>query len=39
MISEFDVMYARCEFTESIDNAGGAGTAEFVNRAIEVYCK
>ena len=27
------------EFTESIDNAGGAGTAEFVNRAIEVYCK
>ncbi len=27
------------EFTENIDNAGGAGTAEFVNRAIEIYCK
>ncbi len=26
------------EFTESIDNVGGAGTAEFVNRAIEIYC-
>ena len=27
------------EFTESIDNVGGAGTAEFVHRAIESYCK
>ncbi len=27
------------EFTGNIDNAGGAGTAEFVNRAIEIYCK
>lgn len=27
------------EFTENIDRAGGAGTAEFVNRAIEVYCR
>ena len=27
------------EFTENIDNAGGKGTAEFVNRAIEIYCK
>ena len=27
------------EFTENIDSAGGAGTAEFVSRAIEVYCK
>ena len=24
--------------TENIDNAGGAGTAEFVHRAIEIYC-
>ena len=27
------------EFTENIDSAGGAGTAEFVSRAIEIYCK
>ena len=27
------------EFTENIDKAGGAGTAEFVNRAIEICCK
>lgn len=26
-------------FTENIDNAGGEGTAVFVNEAIEVYCK
>ncbi|MGN0634068.1 MAG: MerR family transcriptional regulator [Oscillospiraceae bacterium] len=26
------------EFTENIDNAGGKGTAEFVCRAIKVYC-
>lgn len=26
------------EFTENIDRAGGAGTAEFVTRAIEFYC-
>lgn len=25
--------------TENIDKAGGAGTAEFVHQAIEVYCK
>ena len=25
--------------TENIDNAGGAGTAEFVMEAIEIYCK
>ncbi len=25
--------------TENIDKAGGAGTAEFVAKAIEVYCK
>lgn len=27
------------EFTENINKAGGAGTAEFVEKAIEYYCK
>lgn len=27
------------EFTANIDAAGGEGTAEFVHRAIEIYCK
>ena len=27
------------EFTENIDSYGGAGTAEFVNEAIQIYCK
>lgn len=27
------------EFTKNIDSAGGAGTAEFVNKAIQAYCK
>ncbi|MEA4966241.1 MAG: MerR family transcriptional regulator [Oscillospiraceae bacterium] len=27
------------EFTENINHAGGAGTAEFVEKAIECYCK
>ncbi len=27
------------EFTENIDAAGGAGTAQFANEAIQVYCK
>lgn len=26
------------EFSQSIDNAGGSGTAKFVEQAIEVYC-
>lgn len=26
------------EFTENIDNVGGAGTAEFVTKAIKIYC-
>lgn len=26
------------EFTENIDSVGGEGTAEFTNKAIEVYC-
>lgn len=27
------------DFTTNIDNAGGAGTAEFVSRAIKIYCR
>lgn len=27
------------EFTENIDNYGGEGTAEFTNKAIQIYCK
>ena len=27
------------EFTENIDKVGGKGTAEFTNKAIEIYCK
>lgn len=27
------------DFTKNIDNAGGEGTAEFTNRAIEIYCR
>ena len=27
------------DFTANIDKAGGAGTAEFANKAIEIYCK
>ena len=27
------------DFTENIDKVGGAGTAEFVNKAIQIYCK
>lgn len=26
------------EFTENIDAYGGAGTAEFVDQAIQIYC-
>ena len=33
-------MYVADErFKENIDRAGGAGTADFVARAIEIYCK
>ena len=40
ILSGLGKMYAGGgEFTESIDSAGGKGTAEFVNRAIEAYCK
>lgn len=27
------------DFTTNIDNAGGEGTAEFTNKAIEIYCR
>jgi hypothetical protein len=27
------------DFTINIDKMGGEGTAEFVSRAIEIYCK
>ena len=27
------------ELTENIDAAGGIGTAEFTNEAIEIFCK
>ena len=40
ILSGLGKMYAGGgEFTENIDKAGGAGTAEFVHRAIEIYCK
>lgn len=39
ILSGLGKMYAGDgEFTENIDKAGGAGTAEFVNKAIEYYC-
>lgn len=32
-------MYAECgEFTENIDKAGGAGTAQFTAKAVEIFC-
>ena len=39
ILSGLGQMYA-CggEFTTNIDNAGGEGTAEFCNRAIQIYC-
>ena len=39
MLSQLGMMYAAGgEFTENIDRAGGAGTAEFVYHAIRYYC-
>lgn len=39
MLSQLGMMYAAGgEFTENIDWAGGAGTAEFVYHAIRYYC-
>ena len=38
ILGELGKAYAgRNEFTENIDKAGGAGTAEFVNEAIQAY--
>lgn len=40
ILSGLGQMYAAGgEFTENIDCYGGAGTAEFVNVAIQIYCK
>ena len=40
ILSALGAMYgADGEFTENIDQAGGEGTAQFVERAISVYCK
>ena len=39
ILSGLGQMYAAGgEFTENIDKAGGEGTAEFVAKAIKVYC-
>ena len=40
ILSQLGNMYAAGgEFTENIDAAGGAGTAAFADRAIQIYCK
>lgn len=40
ILAGLGVMYVEDErFTKSIDRAGGPGTAQFVNRAIEIYCQ
>ena len=40
VLSGLGKMYAGGgEFTTNIDTVGGEGTAEFANKAIEVYCK
>ena len=40
ILSGLGKMYASGgEFTENIDKAAGSGTAEFVAKAIEVYCR
>ena len=40
ILASLGIMYtADKRFTASIDNAGGAGTAEFAGKAIEYYCK
>ena len=39
ILSGLGKMYsAGGEFTENIDKAGGAGTADFTDKAIEIYC-
>lgn len=40
ILSSLGKMYAGGgEFTENIDAVGGVGTAEFTNKAIEIFCK
>ena len=40
VLSGLGQMYAGGgDFTANIDSYGGAGTAEFTHRAIEVYCE
>ena len=40
ILSGLGTMYAAGgSMTENIDKAGGKGTAEFVSKAIEIYCK
>lgn len=40
IISSLGEMYSDGgEFTENIDRCGGAGTAEFTSKAIEIFCK
>ena len=40
ILSGLGKMYAGGgEFTENIDSYGGEGTAEFTNKAIQIYCK
>ena len=40
ILASLGQMYAAGgEFTENIDKAGGAGTAEFSGKAIEIYTK
>lgn len=40
ILSQLGRMYAAGgEFTANIDCAGGNGTAEFINEAIQIYCR
>ena len=40
ILSSLGAMYAAGgEFTKNIDQAGGPGTAEYANKAIQVYCR
>lgn len=39
ILSGLGKMYVGGSMTENIDKSGGVGTAEFVAKAIEVYCK
>ena len=40
ILSSLGQMYAGGgEFTKNIDHAGGEGTADFSNKAIQIYCK